>query len=70
MLLKAKSEETGVAPKLIAATSDLDALSAGVRDLDMLQGWRAEVFGNDALRLVRGEIALSAVGGAVRVIPV
>jgi ribonuclease D len=70
VLLKAKSEETGVAPKLIAATSDLDALSAGVRDLDMLQGWRAEVFGNDALRLVRGEIALSAVGGAVRVIPV
>lgn len=70
VLLKAKSEETGVAPKLIAATSDLDALSAGVRDLDMLHGWRAEVFGNDALRLVRGEIALSAVGGAVRVIPV
>ena len=70
VLLKAKSEETGVAPKLIAATSDLDALSAGVRELDMLQGWRAEVFGNDALRLVRGEIALSAVGGAVRVIPV
>lgn len=68
VLLKAKSEETGVAPKLIAAASELDALSAGQRDLPMLHGWRAEVFGDDALRLCRGEIALSAIGGAVRVV--
>lgn len=68
VLLKAKSEETGVAPKLIAAASELDALSAGQRDLPMLHGWREEVFGRDALRLCRGEIALSAVGGAVRVV--
>lgn len=68
VLLKAKSEEAGVAPKLIAAASELDALSAGQRDLPMLHGWRAEVFGSDALRLCRGEIALSASGGAVRVV--
>ncbi|MBS0572492.1 MAG: ribonuclease D [Proteobacteria bacterium] len=68
VLLKAKSEEAGVAPKLIAAASELDALSAGQRDLPMLHGWRAEVFGDDALRLCRGEIALSASGGAVRVV--
>ncbi|MFZ1662205.1 MAG: ribonuclease D, partial [Paracoccaceae bacterium] len=68
VLLKAKSEETGVAPKLIAAASELDALSAGVRDLSVLNGWRKEVFGNDALRLCKGEIALSAIGGAVRVV--
>ncbi|MEZ5887728.1 MAG: ribonuclease D [Paracoccaceae bacterium] len=68
VLLKAKSEEAGVAPKLIAATSELDALSAGERDLPMLHGWRHEVFGADALRLCRGEIALSAIGGAVRVV--
>lgn len=70
VLLKAKSEEAGVAPKLIAATSELDALSAGQRDLPMLHGWRKEVFGDDALRLCRGEIALSAAGGAVRVLTV
>lgn len=70
VLLKAKSEEAGVAPKLIAATSELDALSAGQRDLPMLHGWRKEVFGDDALRLCRGEIALSATGGAVRVVVV
>ena len=35
-----------------------------------LHGWRAEVFGRDALRLVQGEVALSARGGAVRVVNV
>ena len=58
------------APKLIAATSELDALAAGIRDLPMLHGWRNEVFGTDALRLCQGEIALSAIGGAVRVVTV
>ena len=70
VLLKAKSEETGVASKLIAGASDLDAIAAGDRDLPALHGWRAEVFGNDALRLCRGEIALSAIGQQVRVVPV
>lgn len=68
VLLKAKSEETGVAPRLIAAASDLDAIAAGQRDVPALTGWRREVFGEDALRLCRGEIALSAFGQDVRVI--
>jgi ribonuclease D len=34
-----------------------------------MHGWRREVFGRDALRLKRGEIALSADGGAVKVVP-
>jgi ribonuclease D len=70
VLLKAKSEDTGVAAKLIANASDLDAIAAGERDLPALHGWRAEVFGNDALRLCRGEIALSAIGQQVRVVAV
>lgn len=70
VLLKAKSDAAGVAPKLIASSADLDAIASGARDLAALSGWRAEVFGNDALRLARGEIALSAAGGAVRVVPV
>jgi ribonuclease D len=70
VLLKAKSEETGVAAKLIANASDLDAIAGGDRDLPALHGWRAEVFGTDALRLCRGEIALSAIGQQVRVVPV
>lgn len=70
VLLKAKSDETGVAPRLIASAADLDAIASGGRDLPALVGWRAEVFGRDALRLAGGEIALSAQGGAVKVVPV
>lgn len=68
VLLKAKSEELGVAARLIASAADLDAIAAGERELDALKGWRREAFGEDALRLCRGEIALSARGNAVRVI--
>jgi ribonuclease D len=70
VLLKAKSEETGVASKLLASSADLDAIAGGDRTAPALRGWRAEVFGNDALRLCRGEIALSAKGSAVRVVEV
>lgn len=69
VLLKAKADAAGVAPKLIASSADLDAIATGERDLPTLQGWRAEVFGHDALRLAAGEIALSARGGTVRVVP-
>jgi ribonuclease D len=68
VLLKAKSEELGVASKLIASAADLDAIAAGDRDVDALTGWRREAFGEDALRLCRGEIALTAKGTEVRVI--
>lgn len=68
VLLKAKSEELGVASKLIASASDLDAIAAGERDLPALKGWRREAFGEDAIRLCRGEIALTAKGSEVRVI--
>ena len=70
VLLKAKSEEAGVAAKLIATASDLDRIAAGKRDVAALNGWRLDVFGNDALRLAKGEIALTASGGAVRVVQV
>ena len=68
VLLKAKSESLGVAPRLIASASDLDAIAAGERNVDALKGWRAEAFGDDAMRLCRGEIALSAKGNEVRVV--
>jgi ribonuclease D len=69
VLLKAKTESAGVAAKLIAPASDLDAISAGERDILALKGWRREVFGEDALRLCDGEIALAASGSSVRIIP-
>jgi ribonuclease D len=68
VLLKAKTESAGVASKLIAASSDLDAIAAGARDVAALAGWRREVFGEDALKLCEGRIALSARGDRVAVI--
>jgi ribonuclease D len=68
VLLKAKAEQLGVASKLIASAADLDGIAAGLRDMDALHGWRLEAFGEDALRLCRGEIALTAKGNDVRVI--
>ena len=68
VLLKAKTESAGVASKLIAPSSDLDAIAAGARDVAALAGWRREVFGEDALKLCEGRIALSAKGDRVAVI--
>ncbi|WP_299671517.1 ribonuclease D [uncultured Roseobacter sp.] len=68
VLLKAKTESAGVAAKLIAPASDLDAIAAGLRDVSALQGWRKEVFGADALRLCDGKIALAADGSDVRIV--
>ncbi len=68
VLLKAKTEATGVAARLIAPASDLDGIAGGLRDVPALKGWRKEVFGDDALRLCNGEIALAAKGSTVKVI--
>jgi len=68
VLLKAKTESAGVAAKLIATASDLDALAAGMRDVAALNGWRSEVFGEDALRLCEGRVALTADGADIRII--
>lgn len=68
VLLKAKTEKSGVAAKLIASSADLDALAAGRRDVPAMMGWRHEVFGHDAERLCAGEIALSAKGKTVRIV--
>ncbi|MDF1855569.1 ribonuclease D [Pseudooceanicola sp.] len=68
VLLKAKSEGAGVAARLIAPTSDLDALAAGWRDIPALSGWRKEVFGDDAIRLCEGKVALAARGAQVEIV--
>lgn len=69
VLLKAKTEEMGVAAKLIASASDLDLIAAGERDVPALGGWRKEAFGEDAIRLCNGEIGLAVKGRSVKVIP-
>lgn len=68
VLLKAKTESSGVASKLIATAADLDLIAAGERNVPALSGWRHEVFGEEALRLCEGKIALAAKGNSVKTI--
>ncbi|MEL7345561.1 MAG: ribonuclease D, partial [Pseudomonadota bacterium] len=68
VLLKAKADEVGVAQKLIATASDLDEIAAGLRDGAVFKGWRKVAFGDDALRLCEGEIALAAKGSKVKIV--
>ena len=70
VLLKAKTASAGVASKLVVPTSELDAIAAGERDVTALTGWRFEIFGEDALKLCNGEIALAAKGNDVILVPV
>lgn len=71
VLLKARAEDAKVASKLIATVSDLEKIAADDEgDTPALHGWRRETFGEDALKLKRGEIALVLDGGKVRVVEV
>src|SRR3954468_8375533 len=64
LLLKIRSRESNVAARLIARTEELELLAAGRRQgLAILEGWRFEQFGRDALDLVEGRLAFGVKGG-------
>jgi ribonuclease D len=69
VLLAASAEAHNVAPRLLASTEELEALAAEAEpDVPCLSGWRREAFGNDALALKAGKLALGAAGRRVRLI--
>lgn len=60
-LLRANASKANVAERLVASAADLDQIAMHDEpDVAAMQGWRRELFGDDALRLKRGEVALSA----------
>ncbi|MEM6847149.1 MAG: ribonuclease D [Pseudomonadota bacterium] len=67
VLLKLCAEAEGVAPKVIATTDDLEALVSG-QDTPALHGWRKTVFGDAAVKLRDGEVAIAFDGRALRTI--
>jgi ribonuclease D len=68
-LLRLKAEEVGVAPRLIADAEDIEKLAALEDDgVAALHGWRAEVFGHDALALRKGNLAIALEGGQAVVV--
>jgi ribonuclease D len=71
VLLKARAEDAGVASKLIATVADLEKIATDDEaKTPALEGWRREAFGEDALKLKRGELALVLDGARVRVVEV
>ena len=69
VLLKLKSENFNVAQKLIANSTDLEAIANNNKaNVLALTGWRKDIFGEDALSLKAGKIALSASNGKIELI--
>lgn len=67
LLLKIRAKEINVAARLLARTDDLEALAAGVREnLAILEGWRFEQFGRDALQLVEGQLGFTVRNGKLK----
>jgi ribonuclease D len=67
LLLKIRSKEIDVASRLLARSEDLEGLAAGQREgLSILEGWRFEQFGRDALDLVEGRLAFAVVNGKLK----
>ncbi len=66
VLLKASAARHRVAPRLIADAGDLERIATESEpDIPALKGWRRQLFGEDALRFKRGELALTLVKGEV-----
>ena len=69
VLLRMSAERHGVAAKVVATTDDLEKIASDDNaDVPALKGWRRELFGEQALKLKRGELALAVECG--RVVPI
>jgi len=68
-LLKLRCEEQDVAPKMVATRDDLEQLVVNkYADIKFLSGWRRDLFGEDALSLLEGKIALTGASGGLHVL--
>ncbi len=66
VLLRMISEQHHVAAKVIATVDDLDRIAASDNaDVPALSGWRRELFGDKALALKHGKLALAIEKGRV-----
>jgi len=68
-LLRLRAEAVGVAPRLIANADDIERLAAEEDEgVPALHGWRADVFGNDAKALRKGNLAIALEKGEAVVV--
>jgi ribonuclease D len=66
VLLRQVAEGHGVAAKMIATVDELEAITLDDQaDVPALQGWRRDLFGNKAIELKHGRLALTVERGKV-----
>ena len=58
LALKIIAEREGIAPKLIASSSDVEKIAAGNLDVPAMHGWRKQVYGDIALEIKAGHLGL------------
>jgi len=69
VLLKMRCDENDVAVKLVASSADLVCIADDdTANVPAMYGWRRSLFGDDALALKHGEIALTAEAGRIALI--
>ena len=69
VLLKMKCEKHSVAQKLIANSHDIDELVRDDNaDIAALKGWRRKIFGDDAIALKHGKIAMTVEGNSIQLV--
>jgi ribonuclease D len=70
VLLKTRCEANEVAQKLVASAGDLELIAADDdASVPAMQGWRREMFGEDAIALKNGRIGLAVAGRKVKIVP-
>ncbi len=69
VMLKMRCEQMGVAQKLVATVGELERFATGDENSSLLNGWRRELFGDLALALTEGRVALTVLNGQICIIP-
>lgn len=69
VLLKLRCDQHSIATRLVASSLDLLKIASGNEDTPAVLGWRKEIFGDDALKLVKGKLSLTIEKGQVHLQP-
>ena len=70
-LLRLRTEYVDIAPRMVANNADIEQLAAfgDKAEIAALSGWRREIFGEDALKMLDGKIGLRLEGREVIALP-
>ena len=65
IILLSCAEKHNISPLLIANKEDIKQIAQGKKDIKALKGWRYEIFGSSALKLIEGSLKITVKEGAV-----